>query len=360
MTRAFPARAPAVAALLALAVAGCSEKHEADLPPRPVFYTVAIPQTEATFGPFAGTVEARYSSQLGFQVGGRMVERDVNVGDPVKAGQRLAALDPRVPSFALDKAKADVAEAKAEQANAASTAQRQGVLLGEGAVAKSQVDATTAAAATTDAKVKQAEASRDKARDQFGYTVLHADFDGVVANWSAEVAQEVAAGQVVVTVAQPEVKEAVVDIPDDLIARVHVGEAFTVVLQVDRTITAEAQVREIAPQSERATRSRRVRMTLRDPPPAMRLGTTITVALHSAIAPRITLPATAIRDHDGVSSVWIVSTSGDRVTSRDVELLQRTGDEVTVGAGLGPDDKVVVAGVHSLSENQPVRLGRQL
>jgi len=348
------------AVLLGLAAAGCSKQQEAALPARPVLYTVVTPQTVATFGPFAGTVEPRYASQLGFQIGGRMVERDVDVGDLVKAGQRLAALDPKVPALALDKARADVADAKAQQTNAATTAQRQVVLLGEGAVAKARVDATTAAADTAQAKLNQAEAALDKARDQLGYTVLHADFDGVVTNWSAEIAQDVAAGQVVVTVARPEIKEAVVDIPDDLVARVHAGDAFTVVLQVDRTITAEAHVREIAPQSESATRSRRVRMTLQDPPQAMRLGTTITVALHSTVPPRVTLPATAIRDHDGVSSVWLVSMSGDRVTSRDVTLLDRAGAEVTVMAGLSADDKVVIAGVHSLSENQAVRLGRPL
>ena len=83
--------------LLLGAVAGltaCHRHAEAPAPPiRPVLSIVAAPEA-AGGAAFAGTVEARYESILGFQVLGRMIARDVNVGDQVKQGARLAALDP--------------------------------------------------------------------------------------------------------------------------------------------------------------------------------------------------------------------------------------------------------------------------
>ncbi|MFD0935582.1 biotin/lipoyl-binding protein, partial [Methylobacterium trifolii] len=100
---------------MVLALSACKPAEEAKAPPiRPVLYTVAKPVDTVRFGPFAGTVEPRYQSQLGFQIGGRVVARDVTVGDIVKKGQRLAALDPVVPRFALTRAEADVADARAQ------------------------------------------------------------------------------------------------------------------------------------------------------------------------------------------------------------------------------------------------------
>lgn len=360
-----PRRAVALLAT-ALALAGCDrEQAEAPVPVRPVLYTVMAPVTSDVFGPFAGTVEPRYSARLGFQTAGRVVARDVEVGDLVKPGQRLAALDARVPSFALNQAKADVADAEAQNINAAATAARQRTLFEQGAVTRAQIETVTAAADTAAARLVQARASLQKAQDQFGYTELRSDGAGVVTAWSVEVAQVVSAGQAVVTVARPDVVEAVVDIPDGLIDEVHPGEGFAVALQSAPAITARGAVREIAPQSDSATRTRRVRLTLEAPPPAFRLGTTVTVALTRPVPPRIALPATALRSRDGHDAVWLVvpGPAGgveDRVVSRDVTVADRTADAVTVAAGLAADDRVVTAGVHSLSEGQAVRLGEPL
>ena len=350
---------------MGFALAGCDRTEaEAPVPVRPVLTTVVAPVTSETFGPFAGTVEPRYSAKLGFQIAGRVVARDVDVGDLVKPGQRLAALDAKVPSFALNQAKADVADAEAQNSNAAATATRQKTLFDGGSVTKAQLETVTAAADTAAARLVQARANLQKAQDQFGYTELRSDTAGVVTAWTAEVAQVVSAGQAVVTVARPDVIEAVVDIPDGLIGGVSPGEAFTVALQSAPGITARGAVREIAPQADSATRSRRVRLTLEAPPPSFRLGTTVTVALRRPIPPRIALPATALRTRDGHDAVWLVSPAAAggpaTVTSRDVTVTGRTPDAVTVGSGLAADDRVVTAGVHSLSEGQAVRLGRPL
>ena len=359
--------APLLMAALGFALAGCDRKEaDAPLPVRPVLYTVVAPVATEIFGPFAGTVEPRYQAKLGFQIAGRIVARDVDVGDLVKPGQRLAALDAKVPTFALNQAKADVADAEAQAANTGSTAERQRTLFGGGAVAKAQLDSAVAAADTATARLTQARANLQKAQDQFGYSELKSDVAGVVTAWQAEVAGVVSSGQAVVTVARPDVLEAVVDIPDRLIDRVAPGDAFTVALLAAPGITARGEVREIAPQSDSATRSRRVRMTLKEPPPSFRLGTTVTAALQRAVAPRITLPATAIRDRDGHSAVWVVAPARDRppgdgvVASRDVTLIESTPERVTLGGGLERDERVVIAGVHSLSEGQAVRLGQPL
>jgi RND family efflux transporter MFP subunit len=339
---------------VALAFAGC--KDSVDKPPtiRPVLTTTVSPITIETFGPFASSVEARYQTQLGFQLAGRMVARDVYVGDLVHKGQRLAALDPTVTQFALTRAKADVADAQAQLANALGVEARQRTLATGGNATQAALDNATASRDTAKARLDQAQAALQAAEDQIGYTELRAQFDGVITAWNAEIGQYVGNGAAVVTVARPDVREAVVDIPDDLIGQVHPDMAFAVALQADPAITTTATVREIAPLADPATRSHRVRLTLQNPPPAFRIGTTISVEVQRRIPPRVVLPAQLVLSAETKPYVWLLASDGKSVHRRDVTITAHSGDTVVIGSGLAAGDQVVTAGVHSLADGQAV------
>ncbi|MDV2987423.1 UNVERIFIED_CONTAM: efflux RND transporter periplasmic adaptor subunit [Methylobacteriaceae bacterium AG10] len=377
MRRALLAGAALAGTALVAGVAACQPSQEAPAPPavRPVLTVLAQPTDSVIFGPFAGTVEPRYQSQLGFQIGGRVVARDVTVGDVVKKGQRLAALDPIVSRFDLSRAEAELADAKAQAENASATEARTRRLLEGNNVTQAQLDAAVARRDTAQARLAQAGASLQKARDQIGYTELHADFDGVVTQRLAEIGQVVSPGQGIVTLARPETREAVVDIPETLAGAMPKDGRFTVVLQSAPEITARGRVREVAPFAESGTRTRRVRLTLEEPGPAFRLGATITVALERRTERRFILPATVLLDADGRRSVWIVpeadkpgdATAGGPAAGADTRQVARRdvtldGDgpdghgRVAVRTGLEPGERVVVAGVHSLRDGQTVRL----
>jgi len=351
-------RLPALALLLGLplVLAACREEEAAAPPPvRPLLTATVSPRDHETFGPFAGTVEARYQTQLGFRIPGRMVARDVYVGDLVGKGKRLAALDPTVPRLALTRARADVADAEAQVANTGAVEARQRTLFSGGNVTQAQLDSAVASRDTAAARLTQVKSALQKAQDELGYATLLSDFDGVVTAWNAEVGQVVSAGQAVVTVARPDVREAVIDIPDDLLGSVRADAQFTVELQSAPGITARGSVREIGPIADPSTRTRRVRLTLLKPPDSFRLGTTVTVALERPTEPRILLPATAVLERDGRTQVWVVAPDGRSVTARAVRLGGRDGERVAVDEGLAAGERVAVAGVHGLREGQPVR-----
>ncbi|GJD31867.1 Multidrug resistance protein MdtE [Methylobacterium adhaesivum] len=350
-------RRSCLAVAAALALGACKPEEEAGpTPVRPVLTVTAKPVATEMFGPFAGFVAPRYQSEIGFQIAGRMVARDVTMGDVVTKGQRLAALDPVVPRFALTRAEADLADAEAQAENASATESRRRRLMAGGNVAQAQLDSAVASRDTAQARLAQAQASLQKARDQMGYTELHADFDGVVTVRSAEVGQVLSAGQAVLTLARPEEREAVVDIPEDLVAAMPKDAEFTVALQSAPDVTATARVREIAPFADRVTRTRRIRMTLLAPSPAFRLGSTLTVSLSRPVPPRFVLPATAILKEGGRDAVWLVDAAGKTVTRRAVTVAQGDAALAAVTDGLNAGDRVVVAGIHSLSEGQAVRL----
>ena len=73
-------------------------------------------------------------------------------------------------------------------------------------------------------------------------------------------------------------------------------------------------------------------------------------------APRVFLPATAVLSAEGRDAVWVVSQGGDAVARRTVSVAERTGGRVAIADGLAAGERVVVAGVNSLSDGQAVRL----
>lgn len=335
---------------------GCKEEHHAKAPAtRPALTIAAAPQTARTLG-FAGTVEPRYKSDIGFQVLGRIVSRDVNVGDVVKKGDRLARLDPVAYELAVRSAQADLASATARLENAAVTEARQRKLLSQDISNQAQFDAATQAYESALAGVTRAKAELEKAEEQLGYTELRADFDGVVNTVAAELGQVVQPGQTVVSVARPEIREAVVDLPESIGRDLRPQARFDIVLQVDPSIRAAGSVREIAPQADPATRTRRVRITLDSPARSFRLGTMITATVTTQASPGIELPVTALLERDGKTMVWVVDPATRTVSTQDVTIAARDRSFVRILNGLTAGSRVVVAGVNSLTPGQTVKI----
>lgn len=346
-----------IAPLIVLASLGACSRSE-EKPPeviRPVLSMVIEPKTVETFG-FAGTVQPQYSADLAFRLLGRVVSRDVKVGDLVTKGTTIAALDPTALELAVQVTKADLSNAQAQFANAAASEDRQRQLLASANTSQATFDAAQQARQAAAASVERANAALAKSQEQLGYARLFSDFDGVVTATGAEVGQTVSAGQTVVTVARTDPREAVVDIPDQLIGDLSVGMPFEIVLQSLPTIKTEAKLREIAPQSEGATRSRRVKLTLVNPPTAFRLGSTITATRATSVAPMIELPMSALLEKDGSAKVWIVDPQSSSVATREIKIASKNGGSFTVAEGLQAGMRVVTAGVHSLSEGQKVKV----
>ncbi|TPN36652.1 efflux RND transporter periplasmic adaptor subunit [Mesorhizobium sp. B2-3-3] len=343
--------------LFALGALGACSKSDQKPPEitRPVLSLVVEPRTTQTFG-FAGSVEPQVSADLAFRLLGRVVSRDVKVGDIVSKGTTIAALDPTALELAVQAAKAELSNAEAQFANAAASEERQRQLLASANTSQSVFDAAQQARKAAEAGVQRTKASLAKSQEQLGYARLFSDFDGVVTAVGAEVGQTVSPGQTVVTVARSDLREAVVDIPDQLTGDLSAGTPFQVILQSLPTIQTEAKLREIAPQAEGATRTRRVRLTLTNPPQAFRLGSTVTATRVTKVAPTIELPMSALLEKDGADKVWIVDPQTSSVSARDIKLASKNGGTFTVAEGLEAGMRVVTAGVHSLSEGQKVKV----
>jgi RND family efflux transporter MFP subunit len=349
-------RAMIVASVLAfsLVIAGCKQESEAPEPVRPVLSTVVEP-TPSGSTVAVGSIAARYETSLGFRVLGRVISRPVNVGDRVAEGQTVAAIDSTTLELAVQSAKADLSKAEAMFANARATEERKRSLITSDASTKQMLDDAVQARAGAEASVARAEANLKKAQEQLGYAQLTSDFAGVITAVEAQVGQVVSPGETVVTVAQPDIKEAVVDIGADFPVPLRVGLPFTVGLQLRPDVQVDGQIREIAPQADAVTRTRRVRIALSDPPSSFRLGATVTATLRNIENSTLRLPASAVLTRDGQGFVWIVDPTASTLSLRNINFTEDEGG-VQVISGVSAGARIVTAGIHSLKQGQKVRI----
>ena len=341
---------------VSLFAAGCKQEKQAQDTVRPVLSTV-VQATELSGTIATGTVEPRYKTDLSFRVLGRLIARPVNVGDTVEQGEIVAAVDPTALDLAVRSAKADLSRSQAQLANASATEERQRTLIATDTTSKETLDNAVQVQAGAQASVARAQANLTKATEQLGYAQLKADFAGVVTAVSADVGQVVSPGQTVVTIARPDVREAVVDIGPEFPVPLRVGLPFTASLQILPSVRVEGQVREIAPQADPVTRTQRVRIALKDPPPTFRLGATVTARLATDQRQILRVPESAVLNNDGENFVWVVDRPTSTVSLRKVDVLRdEAGIQITAGLEYGT--RIVTAGIHSLKQGQHVRIDR--
>jgi len=366
--RLLPAMLLAMA--LPMALAGCDEKsvHEAEAAPviRPVRAITVKPVIFSLSGSVTGTIEARAEADLGFRIAGKLIERKVDVGAAVRAGDVLARLDDQDQRNSLRTSEADLAAAKAEQVQANNEEARKRELLANGNTTQVLYDAALLSKRTADAKVVAAQAALQTSRDRVGYTELVADRDGVVTATGPDAGQVVEVGEMVARVAQPEEREAVFNVAEAGIRAAPKEPVIEVALAGAPDITAVGRVREVSPQADPVTRTHTVRISLENPPDALRLGATVTGRLKQPPAPVVELPGTAIVREAEQNFVWVADPKDQTVRRRAVSIRPgqnvegQTDGPVVITDGLAQGDIVVTAGVHSLAEGQRVRLAKQI
>lgn len=351
--------------MLALLLGACSRPEAPREPVRAVkLMTVSRTAVHSQTG-YAGEVRARTESRLGFRVGGKLVQRPVEVGQRVASGQLLAQLDAQDLALVAQAAQAQIVAAQTQRDLAAADLKRFSDLKAQGFVSGAEIERRQAALDAAEAALRQARAQGAVQGNQAGYARMLADGAGVVLSVEAEVGQVIAAGTPVVRLARDGARDAVIAVPEDRVARLKVGQAAQVRPWSSGRDTSEplaAQVREIAASADPLTRTFQVKLGL--PADArVALGATVSVvfaddatAAPAAPAP-VRLPTSAlIRAAGGGkdTAVWVFDPATGRVNMRTVAVSGADGNEMLVSSGLKDGEEIVAAGVHVLSPGQQV------
>jgi membrane fusion protein, multidrug efflux system len=338
-------------------LAGCHRETEIVAPEARPVRTVTVGLREAgETTVLTGHVEAENEVALAFRISGRMIERPVNVGDQVKPGQVVAKLDPQNEVNALRSAQASLSSAQAQLTQARNNFERQKRLLERRVSSRAEFEHAEEALQTAQAQVDDAEAQVKIAQDRVSYTELDSDVAGAVTARGAEPGEVVQAGQMIIRVARQDGRDAVFDVPAQLLRSAPSDVQVKVSLTDDSSVMAAGRVREVAPQADPATRLFKVKIGLIDPPAAMRLGSTVTGSVQLDSAPAIVIPASALTEFNGKPAVWLVDPSSLTVSMRNIDVLRFDPGSVVVSHGLATGEIVVTAGVQALHPGQKVRL----
>ena len=312
--------------------------------------------TEAAHGSlvYPGEVRGRYESNLAFQVSGKIISRNVNLGDTVQAGDVLMQIDPRDVEESVNAARAGLASANANYLLASDNEKRYRSLLASGAVSQAVYDQYNTQLKAAQAALNQAEAQMQTALNQLNYTRLTAGHDGVISSISGEVGQVAAAGTPVVTLVRKVEKEVRIYIPENNVAAIQTGQNAQITFWALPDVEVSGHIREIAPMADPVTRTYQVCVALDNMPPQVQLGMTAKVHFADGSENMLILPKAAIYQTGDTPQVWVVKNS--HVELVPVEIAGYENNSIIIKSGVHNGDVIVTGGAAKLTPGQEVRL----
>lgn len=345
----------ALASVLALAACQrASETPSAEI--RPVRATKIEQHAINGTVTLIGRIQAQTETNQSFRIDGKLLERTVDIGDRVVPGQVLAQLDALNEQSNLQSAQAQLNAAQSQLIEARSSYTRMRELVAQDAVSQAAYERSEAQLGVAQSQVASVQSLVSLAQNRLSYTRLMSTVAGVVTARGAEAGEVVAAGRMVVQVAQEDVRDAIFDVPAQVKDRGSKNPEITVALSSDPTVTASGRIREIAPRADPVTGTFSVRVQLHNPPAAMRLGSTVTGKMSLDSATSIALPSSALIRSEGKPAVWLIDSTSSTVSLRPVAVHAYEATRVQIEKGLAPGDMVVTAGVQALRSGQKIRL----
>jgi multidrug efflux system membrane fusion protein len=346
-----------LAGLVAVTLAACSRPAPEPEPLRAVRTMTVGTAAASSSHEYAAEVKARTESRIGFRVGGKLLARDVELGNAVRAGQRLARLDPRDLQLGQLGAQAVLSSAEASLGQAEADFRRYTELRDQGFISSAELERRETTLKSARAQVAQARAQAGVQGNQAAYATLVADVGGVVTAIEAEPGQVVAAGQPVLRLAHDGPRDVVFSVPEDRAALVRALLGREGALQVTlwgSDAQLPATVRELAAATDATTRTLLVKADLGRAPVVLGQTATVTIALPRDTA-AIKLPLTALFESGGQTAVWRLDAASMTVKPQPVQVAGAEGNLVLIASGLAPGEEVVTAGVHVLTAGQAVR-----
>jgi RND family efflux transporter MFP subunit len=275
------------AGLMAATIMGCDKPAPPSPQARPVRVITVEHRAEGETISLTGQIRAKDEVSLAFRLQGRMLDRPANVGDVLTPGQVVARLDPKDQQDALRTAQANLSAVEAVLTQARLTFWRQQELLKNGWTPRANYDEAQQKLLTAQAAVDAAQAQVQIAQNQLSYTVLFADAAGAVTAKGAEPGEVVHACQMIVELARQGGRDAVFDVPEQLIRTGPRDPLVQIALTNDPSVRATGRVREVAPQADPVTRTWQVKVGIIDPPQAMQLGSTVTGSIKLSPPPGV-------------------------------------------------------------------------
>ena len=355
--------------LAALVLAGCAE----EAPPPRIAEVVVDEVTLEPYQPkseFVGRLQAQDDVDIQAKVTGYLLTRAFKEGELVQAGDVLYTLDASEYEAALARARADLAAAIANQANAQRNFRRGEELLPRGAISQAEMDDLTAKKLDADARIEAARAQVASAEVDLGFTTIHAPFTGRIGRSAVSPGDLVGPNSGILTTlvsidpieALFQVSEAtyIAAIAERLDARrgPNTGdlESVEVTLRLANgtTYPEVGTIDYFANRIDEVTGTLEARARIPNPDALLVPGQYVRVVLQDTnLLEGLFMPQTAVQADQQGSFVLLVDSS-NTVARRNVELGERFDDMVLVHKGVDAGDRVIVRGLQQVRPGMPV------
>ncbi|MFT3847520.1 MAG: efflux RND transporter periplasmic adaptor subunit [Propionivibrio sp.] len=293
---------------------------------------VATPHPVNLTLPFEATVEATTQTTLTSQVSGRVVDMQVDIGQPVHKGDLLLRIDAREASEMAAGATAQYVNAKANYDRLKNLHQQKFISGAALDKARAELDA--------------AQAARGQASVNVGLATVTAPISGLVAQRLIEQGETAAPGRALLTVYDPNGLRATASIPQYQLPQIrNVKQARIEFPELGQW--ADSKFVTLLPTADAATHVSQVRVGLPDDLPGVVPGMFARVHFVLGNAVRLTVPASAIVRRGEVAAVY-VKTDQDALALRQLRLGERLSEgDVEVLAGLSEGERVVLDAVRA-------------
>ena len=303
---------------------------------------------------YSGLAEARRTSRLGFQTGGRIESINVRIGDRVEAGATLAKLDTRGLASQLAAAEALVNEARTSHRLALDSAQRQRTLMAQGHVSQQRVDEVVAQSDTSAARIDSARAQADTLRVQLDLSRITAPYGGMITGRFTDEGAIASPGQTVLELVEGGDLEARIGVPARAVANLTPGETYSLEAE---TGPVDGQLRSLTGVVDL---SQRTVGAVFDIPENTKVpaGSIVRLRMPRRMEERgfwVPLKALASASR-GMWTVYVVveEEGGWYARPRFVETIYPAGDRVFVRGPVAPGERIIINGLHRVTPGAPV------
>lgn len=339
--------------MLGMLLLGCGKKEHKEEIIRPVAILDLGEQSSNYTMEFPGLVVADNDTILAFKIPGSISKINVLPGDPVKKGQIIATLDESDYKVNLEANTKQYDAAKAGYDNMVQQYKRAVILHDGKAMSDKNFDIVTAQYKASLATLKAAEQGVKNAKNRVEDTKLKAPFDGYIGKRILDEGSVVSAATPVVSVVSQGKPRVDINVAGKDIQNIEKAESF-VFKANDKTFNLK--LIKIGKNTDLLKLTYPVTFEFVDENPGLIVGSSGSVAVNIANPDNgeITVPISALFDKDG-SCVYLYQDG--TVKAQRVELgALKSGGNITIIKGLKKDDKVVVAGVNTVTEGEKVKV----
>jgi len=349
-------------AVLLAAACGGGEVEETRAP-RPVRHHVVSYGDGGLARTFSGTAQAGRIVNLSFRSSGVVTKLDVRLGQTVRSRQLLARLDNVSARLAYEQAVSSL-NSTASQMNTAKLAlDRTRALYEVGTASLGDLESAKNSFRTAEASHESTRRSVEIQQDHVQYGFIYAPEAGTIAAVTAEINENVRAGQTVAVLNAGSEMEIVLGLPESVINRVtsgmEVGVSFSAL--PERSFTG--LVTEVSPSVGATTTTYPVRITLDDPSEDIRPGMAANVMFDFGTRGQpsntLVVPSNSVGEDSRGRFVFLIHRGeGDSasVQKQHVTVGPLTAEGFVIQEGLTAGQSIATAGLQTLLDGQQVRL----